>query len=415
MRLAFMIVVLSIVSTVSGAEDWDFQPSEPRRVSLPGQGQVWEIFRRDGGMRIFLSDDLSSTLRDNRENLSRVNLSNLDLSEIDLAEANLDMAILDGTDVSGSDLSRGSFLGANLRRAILSSADLTNADLGGVDMRNATARDASLVQCDMSGADLRYCDLSGANFRGSYLYRVSLVGAKLAGAKFHDVEFLYVFFEPSELPDPGDLSGARGLRYLMVKSDYQPLETLRDEAYAVGLDSIGAELTCAIERSRNSEATRPGLTRILSYYLFDVTCAYGASPWRALSILAGISMVFYLTLVCRLRCAASGSSSFTVAYLGKSGRHQRIDVARILRANGIAIGERGRCRVFWWSCIAFVCVLAGCWSGTRHCETLTGVFLSRGIGVYPVGLMRICSILYSVMATFLIILWLAVTFGRPFG
>jgi tetratricopeptide (TPR) repeat protein len=103
------------------------------------------------------TQQLISTKRCERCDLSGAGLTYANLSGADLSQANLSQANLSRINLSGANLR-----GANLSGAVLFSANLSGADLSGADL---------------SGADLRGATVTGTTWKGANITSANLMGA----------------------------------------------------------------------------------------------------------------------------------------------------------------------------------------------------------------------------------------------
>ncbi|HEY9644359.1 MAG TPA: pentapeptide repeat-containing protein [Coleofasciculaceae cyanobacterium] len=109
----------------------------------------------------------AENLQQTQQLMSTKRCQRCDLSGAGLVYANLSGADLNGANLSQANLSRINLSGANLRGANLSgtvlfSANLSNADLSGADLRGADLRDANLTGATWEGTNIEGANLLGA-------------------------------------------------------------------------------------------------------------------------------------------------------------------------------------------------------------------------------------------------------------
>lgn len=399
---------------VSQAMNPDYKATAPK-LSLDVDGkEVWQFFHKNTSSILFQGQDLIQTVQKNRSSLESVNLSLISLTGVDLSETEIDFAIFHRTDLSNATLVRSAFVGATLTGANLSGSDLSKANLSFSDFDRSSLQEANLSNSNIFDTTFRGCNLSGANLSKASIWRSDFEGADLRGALFTGADFNVIWFEPAYLPEPESLAGVLGLRFIKVHNNFSPLEELRDRAYDRGLRGIGAELTCAIQRNKNDSPDRPWLRQFLSFYLFDATCAYGASPLRLLGLL-GFLTFFHVLVVGWNIATESRDGRIRVAYNGKNGNKQVVYLARVLRGLGRKKSFEGRAWSLSITMFAVALLTVRVLFGRRLAEKVSNIFSKRPFVLVANGVLRIWVLLYVLGALYLVLLWAGSQYGRVFG
>lgn len=413
MRITFTILLFAQCILVPLATGLDFETRAPR-ISLNSEGiQMWQVLHRKTGAVLFQGENLTQIVQDNKSRFTSANMSLISIPGAQLSGTHFDFTVLHGTDLSRSDLSGCAFVGATLTEANLSASDLSLANLSFSDFDRSSLQDANLSSSSISDTTFRGCDLSGANLSKASIWRSDFEGADLRGAVFAGADFNVIWFEPSHLPEPESLEGVLGLRFIKVHSNFAPLEELRDRAYERGLRGIGSELTCSIQRNKNVDASRPWIQQFLSFYLFDATCAYGASPLRPLGILALILPFFFLIVAWNIR-ADHKSSRIMILHRGVNGDSHMLNVAELLK-QGKSLAAYGEGMKFlWFSIFATTLLVVNVILGNRLAAKFTQLLWQHSLGLRAIGGLRVWIYAYSAVALFLLFLC-ASSFGRLFG
>ncbi len=342
------------------------------------------------------------------------NSSRKNLAGSDLRKESLNFADLRGAELSNVNLAGSSLVAVKLTEALLDDSDLSKANLSYCNLDGASLRNADLTGASIFDSSFRGSDFSGVNLSSTSIWRSDFTGADLSGAIFTGAELIGVYFEPARLPEPESLIGVYGLRYLRVNKSYAPLEELRDRAYARGLHGIGSELTCAIQRNKNDSPDRPWLRQFLSFYLFDATCAYGASPLRLLGLL-GFLTFFHVLVVGWNVDTESRDGRIRVTYNGKNGNKQVVYLASVLRVLGRKKSFEGRAWSLTITMFAVALLTVRVLFGRRLAEKASNIFSKRPFVLVANGVLRIWVFLYVLGALFLLLLWTGSQYGRIFG
>ena len=143
--------------------------------------------------------------------LCKVSLQGMNLRNADLGQADLSGADLSGADLSGAILCFTGLVKAKLNYAILNNADMTSAWLSEADfsyaemasvnlfqasMRSTNLSHANLTRADLSEAILINANLTDANLTKANLPYAILTQAVTTGAKFFEVDFIYITDAP---------------------------------------------------------------------------------------------------------------------------------------------------------------------------------------------------------------------------
>jgi uncharacterized protein YjbI with pentapeptide repeats len=364
---------------------------------------------------------------------SRANLRGAILSDTSLVDSDLKDSILDTAHLSGADMKRANLMNANLSNAVLENADLENANL-----ENA----------HFEGADMRLTNLTNANLAGAYLddavlMRTPLAGANLTGAHVTGANFDLL---PSSLPDPLELSSAEGLQFVEFSETPAGLVKLRSEFRDLGLRYQENQLTCAIRRSelrRTSARVGPpnnlaqslihpyliilrqggvplhgSMERCANYLLFDFPCQYGASPARALAILATLFFFFSVIYVSGQKYPEKLGGIWVVWENDRLDKTAVSKSSHLLTGGFPPTGQRGQFRrtvsiVMLAAYFSLLSTLRIGWSGLNFGTWLSRMQL-REYSLRATGWIRFVSGLQSLISVYLVALAILTYFGTPF-
>ena len=312
--------------------------------------------------------------------------------------------------------------GANLKGADFTKANLMKARLRGSDLSKSCLRGAFISWADAVGTRL-----NGADLQGSHIYRTNLRWADLAGAKLQNADIketdltgvrlfvadLYsVVFEPKlgALPEIKSLATAHNLFTLTFRDSPHALIELRNEFRKYGFRDQERQITYAIKRAERNRLWKKGglpekIESLLNYFLFEITCEYGMSPWRPFTILALLIILgtlFYVIVVKRP---------------GKDGIWKVWPAQRIRKDQG----QEGPTRLkptgihlLWW-CLYFS-LLSAFHIGWRDFNV--GSWINRiqrhEYALRATGWARTLSGIQSLISVYLLALWVLTYFGRPF-
>jgi hypothetical protein len=301
------------------------------------------------------------------------------------------------------------------RRANLCEANLDFYDLKGAYLLDANLEGASFLGADLKDAHLADADLEGANLDRAQLSGAGLAGANLAGA---NLDLL-----PDSLPNIFSLYSAKNLKLVHFTLQPAGLVKLRNLLDDLGLHTQAKEITCALRRSELQLKDDTGrflhgrLERYINWVLFDLTCEYGASPERPLTIVAVLAAVF------------SGLYIFAQWFPGERGGIWAVwDEHRIDKAEGNdepqrLVGfpssrARGRVALILSivSLAAYFSLLSALrigWSGLNFGTWISRMQL-REYSLHASGWVRLVSGLQSLISVYLVALTILTYFGRPF-
>jgi uncharacterized protein YjbI with pentapeptide repeats len=364
---------------------------------------------------------------------------------------------LRGADLRGVDLSGQDLRGANFRCADLRRAKLTHANLGVVVVRTFSSG-PSLYNASFEGSDLRGADLEGAELTGALLRRARIgvtgraprlvyienIGGfvaskesdcseneinsglapawtKMKSAKLTDADLLEAYFDVDyeSLPDTISFAGAQNVQSLRSCEAPFALTVMREQLKKTGFVDQARALTYAI---RHQERLREkGLSRYVSYVLFEGPSEWGMSPSRPLKLLFVIiclSAAFYARA---LNPESSGRLWLTfpadsIEKYGSATAPERLTLA--WRNAGTEVKLIGRWlrrprQLF----IAMAFSLSSAFSIGWHDLNL-GAWLTRIWGreyvIRATGWVRTISGIQSVVSMYLVALWVLAYFGSPF-
>ena len=231
-------------------------------------------------------------------NLSWARLDYADLSGASLIGAVLDKASLIGATLDDADLSETYLFGADFSRARLINATLDDVDLEGANFRGADLHEATLIRANLNDADFSEADLTGAN-----LTEARMTETKLANAVMRFAILDFAVFHPASVPLGKDIVGAKDLETLRFERPHAMVQ-LREAFKVGGFRQEERLITCMIKRNEQMKAGF--VEETLLFILFDLTCAYGASPARPLKILAVLIPVFAMLYFFGLRAKGDG-------------------------------------------------------------------------------------------------------------
>jgi uncharacterized protein YjbI with pentapeptide repeats len=235
-----------------------------------------------------------------RSYLSGSVFARADCRGADFSKANLTSAIFTNALLTGAIWSDAELAGANFSDANLVNANLervggwTNRILRRSWMSEFWKADfATFSNAVMAGAKLNHADLRGCSF-----INASFEDADLTGCQFWSADLQGVLFEPKLgcLPDLPSLATARNLAGLRFEYSSSALASVRKWFRESGLQRQDREVTFAINRSRRLALTESkGGKRFEGWFrfvCFELTCDYGMSPWRPLTLVAFLVPIF---------------------------------------------------------------------------------------------------------------------------
>lgn len=351
----------------------------------------------------------------------QANLIGADLSSLDLDPH--------GASPTGVDLSGAELYGVNLNGAHLYLVNLSEADLG-----IATLVNADLTSTNMRGADLSQADLSGAG----------LTDTNLTGADFTEADVTRTLFEPKTLPDLRSLASAISLESLTYNKNPDALFQLRKQLADAGFRDQERKITYALKRreseiSRKSCTTRQsaGGTRsilwssdsslancgsfLLNRIFFDLTCQYGMSPGRPLSL--GVALWLVCSLLYFVCIHAVGKTRLYRIYAPAPSEILSAERREeILPPKLTSHGFRRFLEFLhreWLVCRTsmFFSLMAAFNIGFR--EINFGRWLRsltrQEFDIKAVGWARVIAGWQSLLSVYFLALWVLSYFGRPFG
>jgi pentapeptide repeat protein len=256
-RFLFFLLILFFLPSMSHAYD----PSDLAKLKETGNCEKCDLSKADFG----------------RTNLTKAGLGRNILTVEDLNEA----------DFGGVVLTEANLTGANLTRAFLTKANLTGANLTGANLTGANLNLANLTEADLFGANLNNAVLGRANLTKAILSRANLNNTYLYYTKM-----VGTVYEPINVPLVSTMSLVEGLTSLSWTESGSPtsLNLLREAFKKAGMRDQERQVTYAI---KHGERLNKGIIeRTFQLILFELTCDYGMSPGRPLTILLVLILVF---------------------------------------------------------------------------------------------------------------------------
>jgi len=414
-------------------------------------GEDWTWRDRDGNVRT--KRELTQILLDHRKwnwtdgtEGQRANLSGVDLTEADLGRAGLNEANLSGANLRGADLLRANLRKANLSGASLSFATLSFANLSEANLSGANLQEAFLVKTCLHGANLTAADLDGADLTKALLSQANLSQASLREASLckaraicANLSFAHLFRANFALADltranlseavlsGADLSGANLRETNLTDADIRGAKVTSAElapARMAGLLSIRAKLraeargiVAAPHRIRRLERKVTGaieMRRPTGFFgkaaravAFDWTCQFGGDHKRPLWVLAIVILLFSCPYAVAVRKGTG------------AGIWRRWDENRVRKDQGQEEPERMHAshldRAFLHG--LFFSVLSAFHVGWRDLSVGHWVMRvhPREYALQATGWVKTVSGIQFLISVYLLVLWVACTFGRPFG
>lgn len=371
---------------------------EPLKESRLGEilGEAEETVR-GGGKALFGSPRRGLNTELKGATLYGLELSEADLSRFDLTGADLSFASLPGAKFVGSILTETKF-----DYAYLPEADFAEAVLENVNARQLKAPGITLSQAQIIGSSFEESDFSGAILFRTELKSVGLRDVRLDGAQFEPTNFSLAESAGS-LKRVENVDDIANLQTLHFESNPSALKKLRKYLADAGLRSKAADITYAIESSRQGRAGWAEWG--LRYVFFDLTTEYGRAPNRPLLIMLGLIPVFALFYaVAILRRAGAGL--FAVQAKGDGPSILPIEGARRIHYRD-------------WRAAAgalYFAFLSAFHFGWRDINV--GTWMQKlspvQFNIDATGWVRSISGAQSLISFYLIVMWALMFFGDPF-
>ena len=430
-----ILIILSPENSIAQAVPTPAAPLTPNKehLAILKQGvSVWNKWRKE--------------TPDVKPELSKANLSGFELREANLSKANLRGANLLGADLCESYLNEADLRGVDFYHANLSQANLRNTDMTGAKLSGA-----KLYNADLEGANLTAAVLTGTD-----LSRVNLNNTKLCNADLRLATLRDALFNPISTPSAQYMFGISGLSTLRAWSaqltdrrtvtDIAQIVNLREDYKNSGYRDMERDVTCAIERIRNSNSSRPWYARAFYYVAFDLTSSYGADPQKPFWILLWVFIVGgFLQIV--LFMTPKGGSLFVDFRLKYKDKYATIKLdwtphglypkmsPEPTRSNRYpkAIPNRylmkfKRPAITKWRAILrvigrvirivlYFSLLSTFNIGYKEFNvgSWVGRLQKRQYTLRARGWLRVVSGAQSLLGVYLLALWILCTFGRPFG
>lgn len=227
----------------------------------------------------------------------------------------------------GAEISESDFRNVDFEGALLALADLKNSDFTGARFANAVLTDARFISSKVDNADFERADLSGVTWEVT----------------------------PGSLPKIYSLARASGLSDLRFENDPTSLIELRNALDKGGFATQASEINFSIKRTfRERQLSNGVFSAILgagSYLLFELTCAYGADPYRPVLLIFMLiplfALLFYLIVTLNLAGAVWVSRPKDGVNKRREGRHLRL--GRFLPKDRSAAAIRLASTLLWFS------------------------------------------------------------------
>ncbi len=332
--------------------------------------------------------------------------------------------------------------GKSGNRADLYRANLRRADLLGANLRGANLLGANLTGADLSGADLTGADLGEADLNGADLTLATLDRAN---------------FEPKALPELRTTATAHGLELLIYWNTPDALVQLRKQFQDAGFREQERKITYALKRGeagrswagctwrkqfiwvRTARVFTPESPRailwspdshlancgsfILNRMFFDLTCQYGMSPGRPLSL--GVLLWLFCSVLYSACIHASGEAGLYRVYApgiqedpSTPRRVERVSP----QPNVQTQGARRFLQFFWqrwlvFRAAMFFSLMSAFNIGFRDINfgRWLRLLTRQEFDIKAAGWARVVAGWQSLISVYLIALWVLTYFGRPFG
>ena len=339
----------------------------------------------------------------------------------------------------------------NISGADLNAANLNGEDLSGGDLTDTSLRSATLIGAELYGTNLSGAILFGANLSGAKLYGVNLsyahsLGANLTDADLGDANLIGVSFEPRFLPDIRAIAKAQHLELMTYDENPDALVQLRKSFADGGFQEQERKITYAIKRKEAELLKKGCLTSkddsgevraviwsydsnlancgslVLNRVFFDLTCQYGMSPSRSLTLgilLWGLCAILYLVCI-----HTTGNTGLYRVY-GQGleedpSAHRHIE--RILVTKTTVSGLRHlldfvRCEWRGFRVSMFFSLMSAFNIGFRDINfgRWLRLLTRREFDLKAAGWARVIAGWQSLISVFLIAMWVLTYFGRLFA
>jgi hypothetical protein len=336
----------------------------------------------------------------------------------------------------GRSGARADLSGTNLADANLAGARLTIANLSSATLYNANLTDAFLDDANLSGAELVRANLNGAN----------LVAANLTNASLYWADLGRAVFEPKSLPALRGIAEAKNLEFLTYDHSPDALFQLRKQFEDGGFREQERNVTYALKRReaellldgctsrKNGDKTRAILwssdsnlancgSFVLNGVFFDLTCQYGMSPGRPLSL--GVLVWALCSLLYFVCVHTSGEGGLFRVYAPgiRENPSEERRVERISPTRKVQAGVWRRIFQFFqqeWLMLRasmFFSLMSAFNIGFRDINfgRWLRLLTRQEFDIKAVGWARVVAGWQSLISVYFIALWVLTYFGRPFG
>jgi uncharacterized protein YjbI with pentapeptide repeats len=306
--------------------------------------------------------------------ITQSNLRYAQAGYCDFSAAALCSDSIDSSLFFDSRLTKTSFWGSSVKNAGFTRCNMQFSHFG-----NAQLDCAQFWLSDLSFAVFDSADLTNARFDGT----------DLSNASFNSANLNSVSFEPTKLPEPVDIAYAKNIDKMRFDRNPGPLTMLKDSFIDKGFKKQAKQVNAAIRRTQRNP---------LHYLMFDLTCAYGSSPFRPLLII--LVLIPFWAILYLFRVGVS-SDSCGPRFYGEN----------IFGRNGFSNLSGDRIISCFWLSIYSSLRLG--YRGFNPISMLL-LFLPEEYEIHSEGEPRILSAIQSVISFYLFILFVWTILGAPF-
>lgn len=363
-------------------------------------------------------------------NLCGALVKELLLENYNIFGLNLSGMIGKGVIIQKSTLEYSNLSNINASSAIFIDVKSSNVDLSGSNFSYASFSNFTGVKSNFKGLNVHELkvdnvafietDLRELSFKSSTFFTTHFVKSNLSLVKFtRDTVFDEVYFEltPNQYPDLESLVNVQGLNLIRYLESPSTLLDFRDYYNSHGFRDAERVFTFNIKRSENNirkaniySSETPLFAKIeywFNHISFDLTVGWGLYTSNALLLLF-IQILFF-------------SGFYFVAILhntkGDNGIWKVWDETRVhdtergmteLLSHGIMLS------MFYGYYFSLLSSFRFGWKEYNIGEWIARM-QSKEFTLKPTGIIRFISTLQSVISLYLLSIWIASYFGRPFG
>lgn len=292
--------------------------------------------------------------------------------------------------------------------------------VGGLNLRDAVLKSISLLESTTFGKGFSRLGLKDATFV-LYHAQLDLTGSIIEDMSFIDMDLSGTVFEPRNVNDntKSFLASCKGLSNLIYRYDPKALAQLKKHFKENYFRQQEREITCAIKRHDQNTFKR---------ILLDLPFEYGASIWRPLTIVLTLCVIcaivyFLMFLFCESHGAYRKETFMRENSAFEGVYDENIRISRIEIIRGI-VDENLILRVYTklksYLGIFGEALLLSFMSGTNisfksfDFGRWLRLMLPKRIDIETFGLMRTISGIQTVFSFIIIVLGIALYFGRFF-